>query len=354
MVSSCFVRAWCICLMSVKISVIIPVYNGDKYLDECVSSVVGQSLRDIEIIIVNDGSTDGSGKTADRFAESDGRIKVIHQSNRGVSAARNAALEAASGEYVGFVDSDDVAAPEMFESLYESAKELGADIVTSGYRSFNNAGESKLVPPPFAPGAVIDADDIKKIAAGMHSGGSFLFIWRSIFSLDLIRNGAISFDADIAIGEDTLFCMECYLNAKKAAAVGKAFYGYRIHGESAMRKKHKPKLASSLTAQYIKKAELCRRFFPELAEEYFKDAARHTATVLWNILICNIYQSGSKNKMKQLKSISRSEMFADCFKYFDTRLLMTRSLDTIALYELCRGRPFAAHLLLLAAFKSKK
>ena len=341
-------------LMDVKVSVIIPVFNGIKYLDECVSSVTSQVLREIEIIIVDDGSTDGSGDAADRYAAADTRIRVIHQKNSGVSSARNAALKIATGDFIGFVDSDDIVLPEMFNRLYEAAEEYGAEIVTSGYRSFNEAGENAPTMPPYVPEKPIGKEEIKSLAAEMHKRGSFLFIWRSIFSRRLIEENGISFDTDIAIGEDTLFCMECYLNAQKAVAVGEALYRYRLHSGSAMRKKYKPQLASSLTAQYEKKAELCRRYFLELADDYYRDAARQTATAFWCAIICNIYQNNAENKMKQLKSISRSEMFIDCFKYFDVETQRTKSLDTIALCELSRGRVAAAHLLLLAAFRLNK
>ena len=340
--------------MDVKVSVIIPVFNGIQYLDECISSVARQILYDMEIIIVDDGSTDGSGEAADRYAAGDPRIKVIHQKNSGVSAARNAALKAATGEYIGFVDSDDVAAPEMFDRLYGVAVRHGADIVTSGYRSFNDTGKSSMTKPPFAPDKPIGKEEIKRLAAGMHSGGSFLFIWRSIFSRRLIEDNGILFDTDLVIGEDTLFCMECYLNAQKAVSISEAFYGYRLHDGSAMRKKYKPQLAPSLTVQYEKKAALCRRYFPELADAYFEDAARYTATAFWCALVCNIYRNNTENKMKQLKSIACSEMFRDCFRYFDVDTIRTRSLDIIALCELSRGRITAAHLLLLAAFRHKE
>ncbi len=340
--------------MDVKVSVVIPVYNGMKYLDECVASVTRQTLGGIEIIIVDDGSTDGSGEAADRYAVMDSRIKVIHQKNSGVSAARNAALAVAAGEYIGFVDSDDVAAPEMFERQYEAAKRYDADIVTSGYRSFSDEGSSGMNKPPFAPGKPVGKEEIKRLAAGMHSAGSFLFIWRSIFSRTLIEYNGIRFDTGLAIGEDTLFCMVCYLNAQKAVAVEEAFYGYRIHGGSAMHKKYKPQLAASLAAQYEKKAVLCRRYFPELADSFFIDAARHTATVFWYTLIYNLYGNDTKNKRKQLKHIAETEMFRDCFRYFDVDAIRTKSLDSVALCMLERGHTTTAHLLLCAAFRLRK
>ena len=101
------------------ISIVIPVYKAEQYLDQCISSVVNQSYRNLEIILVDDGSPDQCGKLCDEWAEKDKRIRVIHKENGGLSDARNAGLDIASGEYIGFVDSDDFVHPEMYQRLYE-------------------------------------------------------------------------------------------------------------------------------------------------------------------------------------------------------------------------------------------
>ena len=124
------------------ISVIIPVYNVEEYLPECLDSVLAQTYRDLEIIIVDDGSTDRSPRICDDYAEKDSRIRVIHQENGGLSAARNTALDAASGDYIGFVDSDDHIAEDMFETLLEACVSEEADVACCGYYSYG--GEQEL------------------------------------------------------------------------------------------------------------------------------------------------------------------------------------------------------------------
>ena len=110
------------------ISIIVPVYNVKNYLEKCLQSICGQTYKNLEIILIDDGSSDGSGELCDLFAQRDGRIKVIHQANAGQSAARNRGLAVAQGEFLGFVDSDDWIEPDMYEFLYHLLKENGADI----------------------------------------------------------------------------------------------------------------------------------------------------------------------------------------------------------------------------------
>lgn len=117
-----------------KVSVIVPIYNVEKYLKKCLTSLINQTLKEIEIICVNDGSTDNSAKILEHFAKNDFRIKVISQQNSGLSGARNTGLEIATGEYIGFVDSDDWVDLEFFEKLYITAKENSADISCAGFK----------------------------------------------------------------------------------------------------------------------------------------------------------------------------------------------------------------------------
>jgi glycosyltransferase involved in cell wall biosynthesis len=119
--------------MSSLISVIVPVYKTEPYLRKCLKSIIGQTYKNLEIIIVDDGSPDNCGKICDEYAALDSRIKVIHQKNSGISAARNAGLKIASGEYIGFTDSDDWLDADMFETLYNGALEYNADITICGY-----------------------------------------------------------------------------------------------------------------------------------------------------------------------------------------------------------------------------
>lgn len=125
--------------MQELISVIVPVYNVEKYLKKCIKSIMSQSYTNLEIILINDGSTDNSGKICDELKEQDKRIKVIHKSNGGLSDARNAGLKIANGKYIGFVDSDDYIAEDMFETLYNINKKYNSDIsIVSFYEIYKD------------------------------------------------------------------------------------------------------------------------------------------------------------------------------------------------------------------------
>ena len=112
-----------------KISVVVPVYNAERFLHKCVDSILSQSFSDLELILVDDGSPDNSGAICDDYARQDSRVKVIHQRNSGVSVARNRGIQEASGDYIGFVDSDDWIDSEMYAVLYQTAKKEHTDIV---------------------------------------------------------------------------------------------------------------------------------------------------------------------------------------------------------------------------------
>lgn len=126
-----------------EISIIVPVYNVESYLHQCIDSILAQTFSDFELILVDDGSTDQSGKICDEYAKEDGRIKVIHKKNGGLSDARNAALEGAAGKYIGFVDSDDYVDPKMYETMYEAVKHTSTDIVCCAMDYFYD-GSSRM------------------------------------------------------------------------------------------------------------------------------------------------------------------------------------------------------------------
>ncbi len=127
------------------VSVVIPVYNVENYLEECIQSVLNQTYTNLDIVLVNDGSTDASAEICDRFAEIDDRARVFHTENRGAALAKNVGVTQALGEYVLFVDSDDIAEKRMVETLYRQVEETGADIVIGNYFLYDeNDGQYKL------------------------------------------------------------------------------------------------------------------------------------------------------------------------------------------------------------------
>lgn len=332
--------------IEIKVSVITPFFNCLPYLEECVHSVLAQTLPKIELILIDDGSTDGSEELADDFAKIDGRVRVIHQANKGVSAARNAGLAAARGEYIGFVDADDFVDPELYEKQYACAIDYSADIISAAYRLCKNGSEPDAdIPPPFEPGLILTHNDIQRFAAGMHSSGCFLFVWRNLFANRLIAEHHIRFDEQIRIGEDTLFNMECFLRAQSATGLGYAGYHYRIHPESAMQKIYKPLLNESLQKQFDGKLALCSNFMPEHREAFMRDLAKYSITALFPVMLANLYLNDIPQKKKRLKELVGSAMIQQSFAAFDLNEIRSRSLDWLMFWCTKHRLPLPAHLL---------
>ncbi len=147
-----------------KVSIIVPVYNVETYLSGCVASVLEQTESDFELILVDDGSTDGSGRLCDAFASQDARIRVLHQKNAGQGAARNAGLRAATGAYILFVDSDDTIEPQLLEKTLAAAEKYKAQIVMFTLHAVNTAGETLYtIPERFPTDTVLSIDTCKEI-----------------------------------------------------------------------------------------------------------------------------------------------------------------------------------------------
>ena len=134
-------------MSSPLISVVVPIYNVEHYLERCLDSIISQTYTNLEIILVDDGSTDRSGAIADAYAAKDSRVKVIHQKNGGLSIARNTGIEACRGEYLLFIDSDDYIAPNMCECLLSHLTEADADIAIGGFYRVDSHGTAEFAPP---------------------------------------------------------------------------------------------------------------------------------------------------------------------------------------------------------------
>lgn len=219
-----------------KISVIVPVYNCEAYLPACLDSIVGQTVSDLEIILIDDGSSDSSGAICDNYAEKDARFRVIHQKNQGVSAARNAGLDIALGEFIAFVDSDDTLEPDMYETLVNLAAEHHADIVHCGYKKVHFDGSTKDV---LGSGVILVQDGIKAcecILAGRHFTGSPC---TKLYRKELLHE--IRFDQHLKINEDVLLNIQVFLRAKKLVFRDVPKYLYYERAQSATRQTNRLK-----------------------------------------------------------------------------------------------------------------
>lgn len=211
-------------LESIKISVVIPVYNVEKYLVRCVTSVQRQTHKNIEIILVNDGSRDNSGEICSQLAAGDDRIIVIWQENKGVSGARNSGIEVAGGNYIGFVDSDDWIADDFYEHLLRLAVMNNADIVTSTYVRTGRIKRKKLVTDEKT--RLLDQDGALKffLSTAIRGGVSDASCCSKLYRKESIAN--IVFPIDMAIYEDVLFNWCAIKNIKKYVITNYSGYFY--------------------------------------------------------------------------------------------------------------------------------
>lgn len=218
---------------SPSISIIIPVYNAEKYLPACLTSILSQSFRDFEIVLVDDGSVDGSLALINEWAHKDGRVKVFHKANGGVSSARNLGLSKASGEYVTFVDADDELPTGALEKLMSETGD-GIDFVMGGYEMYDEDGNLTYAIEERSEKTVSREEGIRQ----MYKPSPYMywgFICSKLFKTNIIRKHKIAFDLDIKFNEDRLFIVR-YLTSQKGDVrmFTEPVYKYILRGSGAM------------------------------------------------------------------------------------------------------------------------
>lgn len=214
--------------MDVAVSVVVPCYNVEPYLADCLKGLSGQELKEMEIICVDDGSTDGTPDVLHQWASRDSRIRVIHQSNAGVSCARNAGLSAACGEYIGFADPDDIVDAAMFGHLLGLARKYDADVVECGYEAFLDKDGSLLEEWSYKPTAGWYPEETLN-RFGRHSvwGRMMGPVWNKLFRRKLLEKYRVRFIPGVSQGEDVAFLLMTVPLACRVAASSGCFYHYR-------------------------------------------------------------------------------------------------------------------------------
>lgn len=220
------------------VSVIIPVYNVKKYAYQCISSVINQTYKNLEIILVDDGSTDGSGNICDSFGELDNRIKVIHKKNSGLGLSRNAGLDLASGDYIYFIDSDDFISEDIIQKLMSEISTYQLDTIIGGYIRTNEEGK-ELYSKKY--NSVIYRDNEVKtkllpklIGSSPYKKDSIrMSVWNVMFSKKVVKENNVKFVSERKyISEDIIWDMDYYNKAKKVKLVNYDGYYYRVRSNS--------------------------------------------------------------------------------------------------------------------------
>ncbi len=223
----------------VKVSVIVPIYNAEQYLEQCLNSIVSQTLKDIEIILIDDGSTDGSAEICKKYL-SDSRVSYYRKENEGLAAARDDGMMRANGEYIGFVDSDDWLKPEMYEKMYAAAKSNDSDIVFCNCQQ----NENGHVFTPEMPTGAYDREAIKReilpktLAYIGKNGSKRALRWSNclrIYKTEILQKNNIKFDRRLRRSQDLQLTYEATLVAQNYYYIGEPLYHNRVVSDSLSR-----------------------------------------------------------------------------------------------------------------------
>lgn len=273
-----------------KISIIVPVYQVEKYIRQCIDSILAQTFTDFELILVDDGSKDNSGKICDEYAEKDKRIRVIHKENDGLSDARNKGLDNASGNYFMFVDSDDYIAPNMAECLYKKISEAKADIAACNYRYVFEDGKKDFSTENKAE--VINANEIFYNRKNERNYGFWTIACNKLYKREKFKSLRFRFGK---YHEDEFWANDIYQMDIKAVTVSESLYYYRQRGNSIMGNKNIRKCFDIIEA-------FEERINVYLNEEKYSDQA-------YKVLIYSLEHLNEGKKL--IKNEEDKELFID-------------------------------------------
>lgn len=317
----------------IKVSIIVPIFKVEKYLRNCVDSILNQTLKEIEVILVEDGSPDSCGRIADEYRLQDSRVKVIHQSNKGLGLSRNSGLDIAKGEFVGFVDSDDFVSKDMFRILYDNAKKNNADVSYCLHQKFCEvedvvpsnekmeikcwSGKSEIrqylldrvgLPPQFKKDKLYGAT-----------------VWNGIFSRDVIERNRLRFVSErLFIAEDVIFDIDCIPCCNKIVHCNLRLYYYRYNNNSLTTVYKEDRFEKNLEL-YV---EMCNRLSRHYEKkEYFNPTARYflvTALIAAKQEVQFSQKNGKRHALRRIKEICNNEYVRNVLNEYNYLLLPIR------------------------------
>ena len=279
--------------METAISVIVPIYRVEKYLPACIDSILNQTFTDFELILVDDGSPDRCPEICDETAKRDARVRVIHQANQGLSAARNAGIEAARGAWLSFVDSDDYIAPQFYEKLYQTAQRTDADCVMCSVQNVDESGK------PIDSALMRVADEVKTGREVLRKIGRddvtpYLTAWNKLYRRKLFNT--LRYPAGRQ-NEDVFVFAELFCQVQRAACVAEPLYFYRKRIDSIMN--------SAVTLRNLDEMWAYVNCFEHLQqddeESILKETEKRVFAKLTGVYYRVTEEDRHSNKMKQAK-----------------------------------------------------
>lgn len=304
------------------LSVIIPVHNAEKYLSECLDSILSSNYKFLEVICIDDGSTDSSGTILDNYADEDSRVVVIHRENKGVSSARNRGIGQATGEYITFVDSDDQINSEMYYQMINFMQTKSLDCVVCNYLYHPFSGPARKIVGEFPDKEILERENIKekiiKPLLGFGEGETDILssVWNKIFSASVIRDNKLKFNECRTHGEDWQFCIEYFSVARTVGFCIEAFYQYL--------RRDKSSLISSYRDNYFKIELEDRLHFKNLFPDLDWDSKKKERELKKKVIDATLYyriHARAIGKMQEIMECAdKYEIFAHPENKFESKL----------------------------------
>jgi len=285
-----------------KISIIIPVFNVEPYIRKCLNSVLTQTHKNIEVILINDGSTDKSGEICDEYAEKNNEIKVFHQKRQGVSNARNVGLRNLTGEFIGFTDPDDWLDPQMYETMLQKLKS-GASICVCRYFKSTATVSIPIINKNKISEEIISTQNLLLYPLKReYYEGFFSTLWNKLFCADIIKGSGLFFDENISYGEDIIFYSNLVAQQKcKGVFIDKPFYHW-LQRDASLSKSRVSNIKLGILQAY-KEVENILNTYGFSDDSYWARAFYcHHASVIAQIAI----DEGQKDLLLQMQAEIRS------------------------------------------------
>lgn len=299
----------------IKVSIIVPVYNAEKYIDRCIKSIIEQTYKNVEIILINDGSKDSSLSILRDFEKKDSRITLIDQSNKGPSAARNIGIEKSTGDYIGFIDADDNIELNYIEKMIEYAYRLNTDMVVCNYKEVRIEGDIPSNIFTFINDGEAYNCDLKCIGEVLCGRGGL--VWGKLLKSSAIKENNIKFDENISMCEDLLFTLEFIKNTKRLSRINDYLYIHNKYNDESITAKYNKELFNEQVKvqreleQFVDDNNFNNSYIENLLYERLKD-------IMWFSIYKEIINTDNlKFKLNNINQIIKNEMVVVNINKFD-------------------------------------
>lgn len=336
------------------ISIIVPIYKAEKYLEKCLASIQSQTYRNLQILLIDDGSPDACGEICEEYAKKDQRIQVIHQENSGVSSARNTGLREAAGDFVAFVDPDDYISEDMIETLYIEAVESGSDIVACCAMIITDKGlvENSFFSQQEVEGTLVAKETaiLQLVSNRIFSGaGRFIDIgvpWGKLYKRSLISSNGLKFNVDLRRMQDNIFNLYAFQYANRISYLDEPLYFYNTTNTQQEFNKYVEDADTLFKNLAFETEAFLEKYEWQLKQDFQQAYALKATLFLLSILNSKIfhekYEASTEKKLNEARELVLMEPFHSSLKKVDTgyfrihNKLLISLLNRNLLYPACR------------------